>query len=602
MSTASATTAPSSSFGGSSALHETEGQGRGGGDHARRESESQGGTRAGEDNAEQHSTSSQSHSPASNSTQGTFLPTPRGSPAMHGDQGGAFAGGGAKAADASSGGYTASYGYSSAYSHPAYASSQHPLYSRPLPSSSAYSTHAANASQVRPTYAPYNYQSPYSRPLSSSGPSSTGTTAAGQLPPMSLSPLPSSAVAQSSSSHLSAPRQWIPNGTGSAPYQQPPSLNPYHHPAYVSSHSQHTYQHPIYARSSLPFSTGSNSVGYPPPLNAHSNPYSHPALPPPPPPQPASTSAPNSPWSGPPPPPLSLSSGSVLLSKRRRSNSHTLGHGPQASGMIRPASQQEQGEEEERDELEEEDDEEERRSRGSREGGLPEEEREAGDELAPAVGERGARKRARTSSGDAIEFASGSAAAGAGGVLLPKPQSAGMSKGAVIKAKTGGGASGSGPGSGSPKNGGIGEGEDGRDRQPPEKKFICPHPSCGRAFARHFNLNSHIKSHQGIREYKCPECSKLFSRKHDCTRHCIAIHHYDKDSGKAPVFQPQQRQALPSLAMTMQQPSQIPPHPLQHPSQPQQSLAMLLAQPHPSRPATGATPLVPMPSPRGRET
>ncbi|GAA5984970.1 hypothetical protein JCM11641_005600 [Rhodosporidiobolus odoratus] len=62
-----------------------------------------------------------------------------------------------------------------------------------------------------------------------------------------------------------------------------------------------------------------------------------------------------------------------------------------------------------------------------------------------------------------------------------------------------------------------------------EKKFICPHPSCGRAFARNFNLQSHIKSHQGIREFKCPECDKLFSRKHDCTRHCIAIHGYDKD-------------------------------------------------------------------------
>ncbi|GAA5844753.1 hypothetical protein JCM11251_002269 [Rhodosporidiobolus azoricus] len=62
-----------------------------------------------------------------------------------------------------------------------------------------------------------------------------------------------------------------------------------------------------------------------------------------------------------------------------------------------------------------------------------------------------------------------------------------------------------------------------------EKKFVCPHPSCGRAFARNFNLQSHIKSHQGIREFKCPECDKLFARKHDCTRHCIAIHGYDKD-------------------------------------------------------------------------
>lgn len=31
---------------------------------------------------------------------------------------------------------------------------------------------------------------------------------------------------------------------------------------------------------------------------------------------------------------------------------------------------------------------------------------------------------------------------------------------------------------------------------------------------------------------KCPECPKSFSRRHDCARHCIAVHHYDKESGK----------------------------------------------------------------------
>jgi uncharacterized C2H2 Zn-finger protein len=37
---------------------------------------------------------------------------------------------------------------------------------------------------------------------------------------------------------------------------------------------------------------------------------------------------------------------------------------------------------------------------------------------------------------------------------------------------------------------------------------------------------------------KCPECFKLFSRKHDCTRHCISIHNYDKDGVAPPDRQP----------------------------------------------------------------
>ena len=28
----------------------------------------------------------------------------------------------------------------------------------------------------------------------------------------------------------------------------------------------------------------------------------------------------------------------------------------------------------------------------------------------------------------------------------------------------------------------------------------CPHPECGRAFARNFNMQSHLKSHLGIRD------------------------------------------------------------------------------------------------------
>lgn len=37
---------------------------------------------------------------------------------------------------------------------------------------------------------------------------------------------------------------------------------------------------------------------------------------------------------------------------------------------------------------------------------------------------------------------------------------------------------------------------------PPRRAGVqtCPHPSCSRSFARNFNLQTHIKSHQGIRE------------------------------------------------------------------------------------------------------
>lgn len=56
------------------------------------------------------------------------------------------------------------------------------------------------------------------------------------------------------------------------------------------------------------------------------------------------------------------------------------------------------------------------------------------------------------------------------------------------------------------------------------KRFYCPQRDCGRAFARNFNMQSHLKSHLGIREFDCPHCSKKFSRRHDRARHCTAVH------------------------------------------------------------------------------
>ncbi|GAA5931581.1 uncharacterized protein JCM15063_001508 [Sporobolomyces koalae] len=38
--------------------------------------------------------------------------------------------------------------------------------------------------------------------------------------------------------------------------------------------------------------------------------------------------------------------------------------------------------------------------------------------------------------------------------------------------------------------------------------------------------------HQGVKEFKCPECNTLFRTKGNCTQHCINVHHYDKDSAR----------------------------------------------------------------------
>ncbi|GAA5942662.1 uncharacterized protein JCM15063_000854 [Sporobolomyces koalae] len=81
----------------------------------------------------------------------------------------------------------------------------------------------------------------------------------------------------------------------------------------------------------------------------------------------------------------------------------------------------------------------------------------------------------------------------------------------------------------------VGQGKRGSTKRPAKKdqvkRFICPHPGCGRAFARNFNMQSHHKSHLGIREFTCPHCPKKFSRRHDRARHCSAVHdaHVDRD-------------------------------------------------------------------------
>ncbi|EKM60828.1 uncharacterized protein PHACADRAFT_246999 [Phanerochaete carnosa HHB-10118-sp] len=73
----------------------------------------------------------------------------------------------------------------------------------------------------------------------------------------------------------------------------------------------------------------------------------------------------------------------------------------------------------------------------------------------------------------------------------------------------------------------------------PKRKYQCP--TCPRAFARAFNLKTHIQTHDPNRAkpYTCHHktCGRSFSRKHDLTRHLVSIHRSEAEenvkNGKA---------------------------------------------------------------------
>jgi len=60
----------------------------------------------------------------------------------------------------------------------------------------------------------------------------------------------------------------------------------------------------------------------------------------------------------------------------------------------------------------------------------------------------------------------------------------------------------------------------------PKKKYRCT--ACPRAFARAFNLKTHMATHDPnrLKPHVCPQrsCGRSFSRKHDLGRHLISIH------------------------------------------------------------------------------
>lgn len=58
-----------------------------------------------------------------------------------------------------------------------------------------------------------------------------------------------------------------------------------------------------------------------------------------------------------------------------------------------------------------------------------------------------------------------------------------------------------------------------RARRTPGKlaAYCCPH--CDSTFTASHNLQSHIRSHFGVRPYNCKRCGRGFGTKHDCKRH-----------------------------------------------------------------------------------
>ncbi|KAF8591960.1 hypothetical protein K439DRAFT_617507 [Ramaria rubella] len=64
------------------------------------------------------------------------------------------------------------------------------------------------------------------------------------------------------------------------------------------------------------------------------------------------------------------------------------------------------------------------------------------------------------------------------------------------------------------------------EHRDPRKKYRCS--SCPRAFARAYNLKTHLQTHDPnrLKPHTCPHrsCGRSFSRKHDLGRHLVSIH------------------------------------------------------------------------------
>ncbi|CAE6525292.1 unnamed protein product [Rhizoctonia solani] len=86
----------------------------------------------------------------------------------------------------------------------------------------------------------------------------------------------------------------------------------------------------------------------------------------------------------------------------------------------------------------------------------------------------------------------------------------------------------------------AGSGNESPEQTDPRRKYQCP--QCPRAFARQFNLKTHMATHDPNRTkpHVCHHtgCGRSFSRKHDLGRHLVSIHqdaeHENNSSGASP--------------------------------------------------------------------
>ncbi|KAF8168257.1 hypothetical protein B0H34DRAFT_779654 [Crassisporium funariophilum] len=78
----------------------------------------------------------------------------------------------------------------------------------------------------------------------------------------------------------------------------------------------------------------------------------------------------------------------------------------------------------------------------------------------------------------------------------------------------------------------------------PRKKYRCA--ACPRAFARAYNLKTHMATHDPnrLKPHVCPQrsCGRSFSRKHDLGRHLISIHR--DESVSASLLLPMSKKAI----------------------------------------------------------